>query len=101
LHPSETSAEAYTAPVVDKLVESKGVIHLAAYVMKYADPRKIKGKGHARDNALAALASAVTDKHWGTKNLREKVRSFEKDYRGLYKLLMRKLDDLHRYHSAR
>ena len=97
-----TLAEAYTAPFEKTLLKSKGLLYLTAYVLSHADARKIHGQAQTGvDNALARLASTVSHKAWSPSDLREKLRKFEKDHERLYKLLMRKLDDLHRYHAAR
>lgn len=51
-------AEAYTAPIQPSLLQSKGPLYLAAYVLKYADAKKIRGEG----NAFERLASLVAPK---------------------------------------
>ena len=53
------------------------------------------------DAALSGLASLVTKKKWRPSNLRGKLRKFESDHPRLYKLLLRKLDELHRYNAQK
>ncbi len=97
-----TLAEAYSAPFKKTLLKSKGLLYLTAYVLKHADAKKIHGQAQAGvDNALARLASMASGKRWSPSDLRQKLSKFEKDHERLYKLLVRKLDELHRFHAAR
>lgn len=95
-------AEVYTAPFEKTLLKSKGLLYLTAYVLSHADARKIRGQAQAGvDNALAGLASSVSGKEWSLSDLREKLHKFEQDHQSLYKRLMHKLAELHRFHAAR
>ena len=40
-------------------------------------------------------------KRWRPSDLREKLRKFKNDHPRLYKLLVHKLDELHRFHAGR
>lgn len=94
-------AGAYTKPFERTLLKSKGLLYLTAYVLAHADARKTRGRrGDGVDNALAGLASMVSGRKWAPSGLREKLRKFEKDHERLYKLLVRKLDELHRFHAG-
>ena len=95
-------AGAYTTPFEKTLLKSKGLLFLTAYVLGYADARKVRAQrwmGVKRE--LAGLASLVTKKKWSPSDLRGKLRKFERDYPRLHKLLLRKLDELHRFHATR
>jgi hypothetical protein len=95
-------AEAYTAPFAKTLLKSKGLLYLTAYVLAHADIRETRGRrGDGVDTALAGLASMVSGRKWSPSDLREKLRKFEKDHERLYKLLVHKLDELHRFHARR
>ena len=95
-------AGAYTKPFEKTLLKSKGLIFLTAYVLAHADAREILGRrGDGVDTALADLASMVSGRTWSPSDLREKLRKFEKDHERLYKLLVRKLDELHSFHAGR
>ena len=95
-------AGAYTAPFEKTLLKSKGVLYLTAYVLAHADAREIRGRrGDGVDTALAGLASMVSGRTWSPSDLREKLRTFEKDHKRLYKLLVCKLDELHSFHAGR
>jgi hypothetical protein len=95
-------AEAYTAPFEKTLLKSKGLLYLTAYVLAHADAREIRGRrGDGVDTALVGLASMVSGRTWSPSDLREKLRKFEKDHELLYKLLVHKLDELHRFHAGR
>ena len=95
-------AGVYTAPFEKTLLKSKGLLYLTTYVLAHADAREIQGRrGDGVDTALAGLASLVTKRAWSPSDLREKLRKFEKDHPRLYKLLVRKLDELHRFHAGR
>jgi hypothetical protein len=95
-------SEAYTAPFEKTLLKSKGLLYLTAYVPAHADAKKIRERrGNGVDNALAGLASLVTEREWSPSDLRVKLRKFEKDHPRLYKLLVRKLDELHSFHAGR
>jgi hypothetical protein len=95
-------AEAYWAPYETTLLKSKGLLYLTAYVGEHADARKFRGRTRElMDNALGGLATRVTDKHWSPSNLRDKLDKFKKHYPRLHKLLVKKLDELHRFHAAR
>jgi hypothetical protein len=96
-------AEVYTKPFERTLLKSKGLLYLTAYVLGYADARKVQGRRwKGVDTALAdRLASLVTKRARSPSDLREKLRKFGKDHEGLYKLLVCKLDELHRFHAAR
>ena len=72
---------------------------MTAYVLKYADATKIRGKGHTSDDPLSGLATRVTGKEWSSSDLKEKLHKFEKDHERLHKMLMHRLDALHRFHS--
>jgi len=95
-------AGAYTAPREENVLKSKGLLFLTAYVLKCADARKVKEQRRMGvKGELAGLASLVTKREWRPSDLREKLRKFENDHPRLYKLLVRKLDELHRFHAAR
>jgi hypothetical protein len=95
-------AEAYTKPFERTLLKSKGLLYLTAYVLTHADAGEIRGRrGGGVDKALAGLASMVSGRKWSPSDLREKLRKFEKDHERLHKLLVRKLDELHRFHAGR
>jgi hypothetical protein len=53
------------------------------------------------DKALAGLASVVSGRTWSPSDLRAKLRKFEKDHERLYKVLVSKLGELHRFHATR
>jgi hypothetical protein len=93
-------AEAYTKPFERTLLKSKGLLYLTTYVREHADARKIRGRrDKSVDTALAGLASLVTKRAWSPSDLRAKLRKFEADHPRLHKLLVRKLDELHRFHA--
>lgn len=94
-------AEAYTAPFEKTLLMSKGLLYLTAYVTAHADMKTRGRRGDSVDAALAKLASMVSGRTWRPSDLREKLRKFEQDYPRLYKLLVRKLGELHRFHAGR
>jgi hypothetical protein len=95
-------AGAYTKPFEKTLLKSKGLIFLTAYVLSHAQATKVRGlRWMGVDKELAGLASLVTKKRWRPSDLREKLRKFEKDHERLHKLLVRKLDELHRFHAGR
>jgi hypothetical protein len=95
-------AEAYTKPFEKTLLKSKGLLYLTAYVQTHADARETRGRrGKGVDNALAGLASVVSGRTWSPSDLRDKLRKFEKDHERLYKLLVSKLGELHRFHATR
>ncbi|MGA2607428.1 MAG: hypothetical protein ABSH01_08220 [Terriglobia bacterium] len=94
-------ARAYATPFEKTLLKSKGLLFLTAYVLKYADARKVKERRWMGvKGELAGLASLVTEKKWSPSDLRGKLRRFEKDYPRLHKLLLHKLDELHRFHAT-
>ena len=94
-------AAAYAAPREKNVLKSKGLLFLTAYVLKYADARKVKEqRWMGVKGELAGLASLVTKKAWSPSDLRDKLRKFERDYPRLHKLLVHKLDELHRFHAA-
>lgn len=94
-------AEVYIVPYMKKLLEDKGVLYLVSHVAEHAEARKIRGHAHGNiKNALSALVDSVADKGWESPDLREKLRIFEKEYPRLYRLLVKKLDELHRFHST-
>ena len=95
-------AGAYSAPFEKTLLKSKGLLYLTAYVLAHAEPSKIRGQRHSGvDSALAGLASLVTKREWPPSDLRGKLRKFERDHPRLHKLLLQKLDELHRFHAGR
>jgi hypothetical protein len=95
-------AGAYTTPFEKTLLKSKGLIFLTAYVLSHAQATKVRGlRWMGVDNELAGLASLVTERAWSPSDLRAKLRKFEKDHPRLYKLLVRKLDELHSFHAGR
>jgi hypothetical protein len=95
-------AEAYTAPFEKTLLKSKGLLYLTAYVLAHVDARKIRGRrGDAVGDALAGLASVVSRRTWSPSDLLAKLHKFEKDHPRLYKLLVSKLGELHRFHAGR
>ena len=95
-------AEAYTAPFEKTLLKSKGLLYLTAYVLAHVDASKIRGRrGDGVGDALAGLASVVSGRTWSPSDLRDKLRKFEKDHERLYKLLVSKLGELHRFHATR
>ena len=95
-------AGAYTAPFEKTLLKSKGLLHLTAYVLAHAEAKEIRGRrGDGVDTALAGIACLVTKRTWSPSDLRAKLRKFEKDHPRLYKRLVRKLDELHRFHAGR
>jgi hypothetical protein len=94
-------AGAYTTPFEKTLLKSKGLLFLTAYVLAHADARKVRGRrwmGVKKE--LATLGSLVTKKKWSPSDLRGKLRKFEHDHPRLHKLLLRKLDELHRFHAG-
>ena len=94
-------AGAYSAPLAKKIVKSKGLLYLTAYVVKHTDAGKIRGRlGDGVGDALAGLASMVTKKEWAPSDLLAKLRKFENDHPRLYKLLVCKLGELHRHHGT-
>ena len=95
-------AGAYTKPYEKTLLKSKGLLYLTAYVLAHAGATKVRGlRWMGVKGELAGLASLVTKKRWRPSDLREKLRKFEMDYPRLYKLLVRKLDELHHFHATR
>jgi hypothetical protein len=95
-------AEGYTAPFEKTLLKSKGLLFLTAYVLRHAAPRKVAGgRRDGVDKALAGLASLVTKRKFSPSDLRGKLREFGKDHPRLHRLLVRKLDELHRFHAGR
>jgi hypothetical protein len=95
-------AEAYTAPFEKTLLKSKGLLYLTAYVLAHVDASKIRGRrGDGVGDALAGLASMVAKRELSPSDLRAKLRKFEKDHPRLYKLLVSKLGELHRFHATR
>jgi hypothetical protein len=95
-------AEAYTAPFEKTLLKSKGLLYLTAYVLAHADGRENRGRrGDGVGDALAGLGSLFAKRELSPSDLREKLRKFEKDHLRLYKLLVHKLDELHRHHATR
>ncbi len=95
-------AGAYTAPLEKTILKSKGLLYLTAYVLAHADPRKVPGdRRDGVDKALADLASLVTKRAWPPSDLREKLPKFESDHPRLRRLLLRKLDELHRFHRQK
>lgn len=97
-------AEAYTAPYEKKILKSKSLLYLTAYVTLVADANKIRGQDRARlCSTLARLANLVAwkaDNLWSPSDLQGKLDKFGKDHPRLHKLLVKKLDELHRFHSA-
>ena len=94
-------AGAYTKPYEETLLKSKGLLFLTAYVLAHAGARKVRGlRWKGVKGELAGLASLVTKKRWRPSDLRGKLRKFEQDYPRLHKLLLRKLDELHRFHAT-
>ena len=95
-------AGAYTAPFEKTLLKSKGLLYLTAYVLGHAQATKVRGlRWMGVDKELAGLASLVTERSWSPSDLRAKLRTFEKDHKRLYKLLVCKLDELHGFHARR
>jgi hypothetical protein len=95
-------AGAYIAPFEKTLLKSKGVLFLTAYVLSHAQAPKVRGlRWMGVDKELAGLASLVAETAWSPSDLRAKLREFEKDHPRLYKLLVRKLDELHGFHAGR
>jgi hypothetical protein len=94
-------AEVYTAPFERTLLKSKGLLYLTAYVTAHADMKTRGRRGDSVDAALAKLASLFTKKELSPSDLRAKLSKFEKDHPRLYKLLVHKLDELHRFHASR
>jgi hypothetical protein len=95
-------AGAYTKPFEKTLLKSKGLIFLTAYVLSHAQATKVRGlRWMGVDKELAGLASLVTERAWPPSDLRAKLRTFEKDHKRLYKLLVCKLDELHSFHAGR
>lgn len=102
LHWVASLAQAYTPPLLDKLLEAKGYIFLTTYVMAHADGRKSPGQRKAmRDRALQDLVGKFYERGQESSDLREKLLRFKRDYPRLYKLLRSKLDELHRFHQKR
>ena len=95
-------AKAYTKPFEKTLAEVQGT-PLPDRLRAGACGRK-EGPGAASGTAwtgqLAGLASLVTKREWPPSDLRAKLRKFEKDHPRLHKLLVRKLDELHRFHGG-
>ena len=95
-------ADAYTAPFEKTLLKSKGLLYLTAYVLGHADATKVRGRRwKGVDKELAGLASLVSGRTWSPSGLREKLRKFRMDHERLYRLLVRILDELHRFHAGR
>lgn len=95
-------AEAYNPPLEDKLLKSKELIPLAAYVRRHADKGKAPGKRRAvRDEALEGLVELFCERGPSASDLREKLVKFQKEYRPYYKALVRTLGDLHRFHAPK
>jgi len=95
-------AGSYTKPYEETLLKSKGLLFLTAYVLAHAGATKVRGvRWMGVKGELAGLASLVTKKRWRPSDLRGKLRKFEQDYPRLHKLLLRKLDELHRFHATR
>lgn len=95
-------AGAYTAPFAKTLLKSKGLLYLTAYVLTHANKKETPGRRRdGVDEALAGLARILTKKKLSPSDLRAKLRKFEKDHPRLYKLLVRKLYELHRFHAGR
>ncbi len=93
-------AGAYAAPFEKTLLKSKGLLYLTAYVLGHADATKVRGRRwQGVGKELAGLASLVTERKLSPSDLRAKLRKFRKDHERLYKLLVRKLDELHRFHA--
>jgi hypothetical protein len=111
-------AEAYTAPMAETLLKSKGLLYLAAYVSRHCDQRKLRSprvknvmKGPKRasgdlrarrsveapGNVLAELATQAAGKSWSTAELKGKLESFRQKEPRLYRLLDQKLTELHRF----
>lgn len=95
-------AAAYTAPFEKTILMSKGLLYLTAYVMAHVDASKIRGRrGDGVGDALAGLASVVSGRTWSPSDLRAKLHKFERDHLRLYRLLVHKLGELHRFHAGR
>jgi hypothetical protein len=95
-------AVAYATPFEKTLLKSKGLLFLTAYVLKHAEARKVKEqRWMGAKGELAGLASLVTKKKWRPSDLSGKLRKFGKDHPRLYRLLLRKLDELHRFHRQK
>jgi hypothetical protein len=95
-------ATAYAAPLEKNVLKSKGLIFLTAYVLKYADARKVREeRWMGVRGELAGLARRVTKKGWRSSDLRDKLRKFGRDHPRLYKMLFQKLADLHRFHAPK
>jgi hypothetical protein len=95
-------AGAYTAPFEKTLLKSKGLLYLTAYVLRHADPRKVAGgRRNGVDKAHAGLVRILTKRKLSPSDLRAKLRKFERDYPRLHRLLVRKLDELHRFHAPK
>jgi hypothetical protein len=115
-------ADAYAAPMETTLVKSKGVIYLTLYVSLCADERKLrspkaksvladskKASGDKRakktplpaGNVLAGLLSKIMGPNdsWSPAELIGKVDSFAQDHPRLYRLLAKKLTELHQFAS--
>lgn len=93
-------AQEYTPPFLDKILKSKGYLFLTAYVTRYANTKKDPGQRMpARDKTLESLMGKFNDTGQKASDLREKLRKFERDYPRLYKLLIKDLDNLHRFHQ--
>lgn len=95
-------AEACTAPFEKTLVKSKGLLYLTAYVLAHVDASEIRARrGDGVGDALAGLASMVSGRRWSPSDLRAKLHKFENDHPRLHKMLVHKLDELHRFHEGR
>jgi hypothetical protein len=53
------------------------------------------------DKALAGLARMLTKRKLSPSGLRAKLRKFGKDHPRLHRLLVQKLDELHRFHAEK
>jgi len=95
-------AAAYTAPSGKTPLKSMGLLFLTAYVLTHAGARKVRGlRWMGAKGELAGLASLVTKKKWRPSDLSGRLRKFESDHPRLHRLLLRKLDELHRFHSEK
>lgn len=94
--------EAYTAPEQTKVLKSKGVLLLTAYVDLRVGASELRGRSKASlYDAVADLLDRMTDRTWSPSDLSDKLNKFKEDHKRLYKRLSKKLAELHDFHSAR
>lgn len=61
----------------------------------------VAGSLMCSETSAAGLASLVTNRDWPPSGPRAKMRKFGKDHPRLHKLLVHKLDELHRFHAPK